>query len=53
MRRPRGLRLQDVNGVPIVGLCETPFAGVNEATKRASDMVIVDRGLLARRARPS
>ncbi len=33
-------RLQDVNGTPIVGLCETPFTGVNEAIKRASDVCI-------------
>ena len=32
-------RLQDVNGLPVVGLCETPFTGVNEAVKRASDVV--------------
>ena len=33
-------RLQDVNGVPVVGICETPFTGVNEAVKRASDIVL-------------
>ena len=33
-------RLQDVNGVPMVGLCETPFTGVNAAAKRASDLVL-------------
>jgi putative colanic acid biosysnthesis UDP-glucose lipid carrier transferase len=33
-------RLQDVDGVPIVGLCETPFTGINETAKRASDIVI-------------
>ena len=33
-------RLQDVNGVVLVGLCETPFTGVNAAAKRASDLVI-------------
>jgi putative colanic acid biosysnthesis UDP-glucose lipid carrier transferase len=39
-------RLQDVNGVPIVGLCETPFTGVNEAVKRASDVAIATLVLL-------
>jgi len=33
-------RLQDVNGVPVVGICETPFTGINELVKRASDVVL-------------
>jgi putative colanic acid biosynthesis UDP-glucose lipid carrier transferase len=33
-------RLQDVNGVPVVGLCETPFTGVNAAVKRLSDVTL-------------
>ncbi len=33
-------RLQDINGVPVVGICETPFTGINELTKRISDIVI-------------
>lgn len=33
-------RLQDINGVPIVGICETPFTGTNELVKRASDIVL-------------
>ena len=33
-------RLQDVNGVPVVGLCETPFTGVNGLLKRAEDVVL-------------
>jgi len=33
-------RLQDMNGVPVVGICETPFTGTNELVKRASDVVI-------------
>ena len=33
-------RLEDVNGVPVVGICETPFTGTNELVKRISDMVI-------------
>jgi len=33
-------RLQDVNGVPVVGICETPFTGTNELVKRLSDIVL-------------
>jgi len=33
-------RLRDVNGVPVVGLCETPFTGVNQLVKRAEDLVL-------------
>lgn len=33
-------RLQDVNGLPVVGICETPFTGVNALLKRFSDVVI-------------
>jgi putative colanic acid biosynthesis UDP-glucose lipid carrier transferase len=33
-------RLQDMNGVPVVGICETPFTGTNELTKRISDVVL-------------
>jgi putative colanic acid biosynthesis UDP-glucose lipid carrier transferase len=33
-------RLQDMNGVPVVGICETPFTGTNELVKRISDLVI-------------
>jgi len=33
-------RLQDMNGVPVVGICETPFTGTNELTKRISDIVM-------------
>ena len=33
-------RLQDINGVPVVGICETPFTGTNELTKRVSDVVL-------------
>ena len=32
-------RLQDMNGVPVVGLCETPFTGTNRLVKRISDLV--------------
>jgi len=33
-------RLQDMNGVPVVGICETPFTGTNELAKRVSDIVL-------------
>ncbi len=33
-------RLQDLNGVPVVGICETPFTGTNALVKRASDIVL-------------
>jgi putative colanic acid biosysnthesis UDP-glucose lipid carrier transferase len=33
-------RLQDMNGVPVVGLCETPFTGINRLVKTASDLVL-------------
>ena len=33
-------RLQDIGGIPVVGLTVTPFTGVNGLTKRASDIVL-------------
>jgi len=33
-------RLQDMNGVPVVGLCETPFTGTNRLVKNLSDLVL-------------
>ncbi len=33
-------RLQDFNGVPVVGICETPFTGTNRLFKRLSDLVL-------------
>ncbi len=33
-------RLTDMNGVPVVGLCETPFTGTNSLLKRLSDLVL-------------
>ncbi|MEO8080499.1 MAG: undecaprenyl-phosphate glucose phosphotransferase [Caldimonas sp.] len=33
-------RLQDMNGVPVVGICETPFTGTNQLMKRTSDLVL-------------
>jgi putative colanic acid biosynthesis UDP-glucose lipid carrier transferase len=29
-----------MNGVPVVGICETPFTGTNELLKRVSDIVL-------------
>ncbi|MEY4562386.1 MAG: hypothetical protein RLZZ618_1663 [Pseudomonadota bacterium] len=33
-------RLEDVGGMPMVGICETPFTGINDVVKRASDIVM-------------
>lgn len=33
-------RLQDVNGLPVVGICDTPFTGINELVKRISDIAV-------------
>ena len=33
-------RLQDMNGVPVVGLRETPFTGTNRLVKRLEDLVL-------------
>ena len=33
-------RLKDMNGIPVVGICETPFTGTNELVKRISDVVL-------------
>jgi putative colanic acid biosysnthesis UDP-glucose lipid carrier transferase len=33
-------RLQDMSGVPVVGICETPFTGTNRMIKRVSDIVL-------------
>ncbi len=33
-------RLQDMNGVPVVGICDTPFKGTNDLAKRVSDIVL-------------
>jgi len=33
-------RLEDMNGIPVVGICETPFTGTNELAKRVSDVVL-------------
>ena len=33
-------RLQDLGGVPVVGMLETPFTGAHELIKRSSDIVL-------------
>ncbi len=33
-------RLQDMSGIPVVGICETPFTGTNDLIKRVSDIVL-------------
>ena len=33
-------RLKDVHGVPVVGICETPFTGTHGLIKRLSDIVL-------------
>ncbi|HEX7645981.1 MAG TPA: undecaprenyl-phosphate glucose phosphotransferase, partial [Noviherbaspirillum sp.] len=33
-------RLDHIGGVPVVGICETPFTGINGVIKRASDIVL-------------
>ena len=40
-------RLRDVGGVPVIGLCESPYAGVNAVLKRAEDLVLASLILLA------
>ena len=40
-------RLQDMNGVPVVGICETPFTGTNELVKRVSDIVLANLILIS------
>ena len=39
-------RLHELNGVPVLGICETPFTGMNEVLKRASDIVLASIILL-------
>ncbi len=33
-------RLQDIDGIPMVGICDTPFTGTDQLVKRASDLVL-------------
>jgi putative colanic acid biosysnthesis UDP-glucose lipid carrier transferase len=39
-------RLEDRDGLPLVGLCETPFTGTNLLVKRASDIVVASVALV-------
>ena len=39
-------RLQEIHGMPVVGLCETPFTGTNRLIKRSSDIVLALAALL-------
>lgn len=39
-------RLVDMNGVPVVGILDTPFTGTNELVKRISDIVLASIILL-------
>ena len=33
-------RMLDINGVPVVGICESPFTGTNAFVKRVSDLLL-------------
>jgi putative colanic acid biosynthesis UDP-glucose lipid carrier transferase len=37
----------DVNGIPVLAVCETPFSGMNDVLKRASDIAIAATLLVA------
>jgi putative colanic acid biosynthesis UDP-glucose lipid carrier transferase len=39
-------RLEDREGLPLVGLCETPFTGTNLLAKRVSDIVVASAVLV-------
>ena len=39
-------RFSQVNGLPLVAICETPFCGLNGVIKRVSDMVLASVALL-------
>jgi len=39
-------RFEDRGGLPLVGLCETPFTGINLLMKRAFDIVVASLGLV-------
>ena len=39
-------RLRDINGVPVVGICESPFTGTNRLVKRISDLLLASLILL-------
>jgi putative colanic acid biosynthesis UDP-glucose lipid carrier transferase len=35
-------RFDNVGGMPVIAICETPFTGFNSLVKRASDIVLGD-----------
>ena len=39
-------RFDDVRGIPVIAVCETPFTGVNSVVKRMSDVVLASLILL-------
>jgi putative colanic acid biosysnthesis UDP-glucose lipid carrier transferase len=39
-------RIDHINGIPVVAVCETPFVGINGIVKRSSDIVIAGLALL-------
>jgi putative colanic acid biosynthesis UDP-glucose lipid carrier transferase len=38
--------MDQVNGIPVVAVCETPFVGVNGAVKRTADLIIAAAALV-------
>ncbi len=39
-------RIDHINGIPVVAVCETPFVGINGIVKRSSDIVFAGLALL-------
>lgn len=39
-------RIDDIDGMPVVAMCETPFSGINRFLKRVSDILIASLILL-------
>jgi putative colanic acid biosysnthesis UDP-glucose lipid carrier transferase len=39
-------RIDDVHGIPVVAVCETPFVGLNGIVKRGSDIVLASLALV-------
>ena len=39
-------RIDHINGIPVVAVCETPFVGINGMVKRGSDIVFAGLALL-------
>jgi putative colanic acid biosynthesis UDP-glucose lipid carrier transferase len=37
----------DVNGIPVLAVCETPFGGINDLVKRATDVILASALLIA------